>query len=199
MESNNTQGGSILKNLPQTQAALKRREQLQEALVALMRTKGYAQTTVTDICREAGIPRRTFYHYFDSKETVLHSVIENMLSECSLQVMLEFDQGFEVMKDSLIRNFRYWQGPARKKLELLLDNGLSGEMMQCALHWLESEHLGPPQRPAVTEKELEIITMVGTSGFFTLLMYWRRNNYRETPEEMADFAMRVLSEPLFPH
>ena len=41
--------------------------------------------------------------------------------------------------------------------------------------------------------------MVGCSGFFTLLMYWRRNNYRESPEEMADFAMQVLSEPLFPH
>ena len=56
MESDNTQGGSILENLPQTQAALKRRTLLEEALVALMRTKGYAQTTVTDICREAGIP-----------------------------------------------------------------------------------------------------------------------------------------------
>lgn len=188
-----------MKNLPQTQAALKRREQLQEALVALMRTKGYAQTTVTDICREAGIPRRTFYHYFDSKEAVLRAVVESMLNECFLEVMLEFDRGFDVMQDGLVRNFRYWQGEAREKLELLLDNGLSGEMMQCALRWLESEHLGLPRRPGVTEKELEIITMVGTSGFFTLLMYWRRNNYRETPEEMADFAMQVLSEPLFPH
>ena len=121
------------------------------------------------------------------------------IDECFLDVMLEFNRGYEAMKESLVRNFRYWQGEAREKLDLLLDNGLSGEMMQCALHWLESEHLGLPRRPGVTEKELEIITMVGTSGFFTLLMYWRRNDYRETPEEMADFAMQVLSEPLFPH
>ena len=199
MESNNTQGGSILKNLPQTQPALKRRAQLEAALLALMRTRGYAQITVTDICREADIPRRTFYHYFDCKEAVLRAVVESMLNECFLEVMLEFNRGYEVMKESLIRNFRYWQGEAREKLDLLLDNGLSGEMMQCALRWLESERLGLLHRPGLTEKELEIITMVGTSGFFTLLMYWRRNNYRETPEEMADFAMQVLSEPLFPH
>lgn len=188
-----------MKKLPQTQPALKRRSQLQEALLAAMRAKGYAQTTVTDICREADIPRRTFYHYFDCKETVLRAVVESMLNECFWEVMLEFDRGYEAMKESLVRNFRYWQGEAREKLDLLLDNGLSGEMMQCALQWLESEHLGLPHRPGVTEKELEIITMVGTSGFFTLLMYWRRNNYRESPEEMADFAMQVLSEPLFPH
>ena len=188
-----------MEKLPQTQAAQKRRSQLEAALLALMRTKGYTQTTVTDICREADIPRRTFYHYFDSKEAVLRAVVESMLNECFLEVMLEFDRGYDAMRDGLVRNFRYWQGEAREKLDLLLDNGLSGEMMQCALRWLESEHLGLPRRPGVTEKELEIITMVGTSGFFTLLMYWRRNDYRETPEEMADFAMQVLSEPLFPH
>ena len=188
-----------MRNLPQTQPALKRRAQLEAALLALMRTRGYAQITVTDICREADIPRRTFYHYFDSKEAVLRAVVESMLNECFWEVMLEFDRGYEVMKESLVRNFRYWQGEAREKLDLLLGNGLSGEMMQCALHWLESEHLGLPHRPGVSDKELELITMVGCSGFFTLLLYWRRNNYRETPEEMADFAMRVLSEPLFPH
>ena len=188
-----------MEKLPQTQAALKRRELLEEALLELMRTKGYAQTTVTDICRAADIPRRTFYHYFDCKEAVLHAVVKNMLTDCCLEVMLEFNQGFEVMHESLIRNFRYWQGAAREKLDLLLDNGLSGEMMQCALHWLESEGLILPQRPGMSEKELEILTMVGTSGFFALLMYWRRNEYRETPEKMAEFAIRALSEPLFPH
>ena len=188
-----------MEKLPQTQAALKRRELLEEALLELMRTKGYAQTTVTDICRAAGIPRRTFYHYFDCKESVLRAVVENMLNECCLEVMLEFNQGFEVMHESLIRNFRYWQGPAREKLDLLLDNGLSGEMMQCVLHWLESERIGSSPRPGMSQKELEILTMVGSSGFFTLLMYWRRNEYRESPEKMAEFAIRVLSEPLFPH
>ena len=191
--------GSILEKLPHTQATQERRGQLEHALLELMRTKGYAQTTVTDICRMADIPRRTYYHYFDCKESLLHALVENMLCECNLAVMLEFDQGLDVMRESLIRNFRYWQGSAREKLDLLLDNGLSGEMMQCALRWLETERIGPSLRPGMSQKELEILTMVGTSGFFTLLMYWRRNEYQETPEKMAEFAIRVLSEPLFPH
>lgn len=188
-----------MEKMPQTAAAQKRRALLEEALVKLMRTKGYVQTSVMDVCRAAGIPRRTFYHYFDCKEALLRAVVEDMLTSCNLEVMLEFDRGFDVMKEGLIRNFRYWKGPAREKLDLLLDNGLSGEMMQCALHWLESERIGPTRSQGMSEKELEIITMVGVSGFFTLLMYWRRNEYRETPEEMAELAIRVLSQPLFPH
>ena len=188
-----------MEKLPQTQAAQKRRELLERALLELMRTRGYAQTTVTDICRAAGIPRRTFYHYFDCKEAVLRSVVENMLLECSLEVMLEFDRGFDAMRESLIRNFRYWQGDAREKLDLLLDNGLSVEMMRCALRWLATERISLPRRPGVSEEEVEIFTMLGISGFFTLLMYWRKNGYRETPEKMAEISMQFLSEPLFPH
>ena len=185
-------------NLPHTQAAQKRRKQLMDALLELMRAKGYAQTTVADICREASIPRRTFYHYFDCKEAVVDAVIEDMLSECFLAVLLEFDRGYEVMRESLIRNFQYWMGPARWKMDLMLDNGLSGDMTRCALHWLETHHMSVLRRPGMSNKELEIVTMVGTSGFFTLLMYWRRNNYRETPEEMAEYALWILSKPLYP-
>ena len=183
--------------LPHTQTARKRRVLLEETLMVLMQRKGYAQTTVTDLCREAGIPRRTFYHYFDSKEDVLYAVIENMLSECSLEVMLEFNSGYDALMESLIRNFQYWMGPARWKMDLMLDNGLSGDMTRCALHWLETHHRSVLRRPGMTSKEIEIAAMVGISGFFTLLIYWRKNDYRETPEEMADFASWILAKPLF--
>ena len=100
-----------MEKLPQTQASLQRRELLEEALLTLMQRKGYAQTTVTDLCREAGIPRRTFYHYFDCKEDVLHAVVEHMLIECNLEVMLDINSGLEALQKSLIRNFQYWMGP----------------------------------------------------------------------------------------
>lgn len=129
---------------------------------------------------------------------MVDAAIEDMLSKCFLAVLLEFDRGYEVMWESLIRNFRYWEGPARQKLDLLLENGLSGEILRCALRWLDRERLMPARRPGMSVKELEIVTMVGTSGFFTLLMYWRRNNYRETPKEMAEYALWILSNPLYP-
>ena len=176
---------------------VQKQQLLEEALLELMQTKGYAQTTVTDICRVAGIPRRTFYHYFDCKEAVVRAVMKNMLYECDLEVLLEFGRGFDVMQEGLVRNFQYWKGPGRRKLDLIMENGLSGEMTRCALQWLEMERIGLPRRADVSEKDLRIFSMVGTSSFFTLLAYWRRNEYRESPEEMAQYATRVLAEPLF--
>jgi AcrR family transcriptional regulator len=40
--------------------------------MALWRTKGFEGTTVTDICKAAGVSKALFYVYFSRKEDVLH-------------------------------------------------------------------------------------------------------------------------------
>ena len=47
---------------------------LVQAAMALWRTNGYANTTVADICRAAGVSKALFYFYFPRKEDVLFDV-----------------------------------------------------------------------------------------------------------------------------
>ncbi|MGE2715364.1 TetR/AcrR family transcriptional regulator [Mycolicibacterium litorale] len=47
---------------------------LVQAAMALWRTKGYADTTVADICTAAGVSKALFYFYFPRKEDVLFEV-----------------------------------------------------------------------------------------------------------------------------
>src|ERR1700752_3457810 len=49
---------------------------LVKAAMALWRTNGYANTTVADICRAAGVSKALFYFYFPRKEDVLFDVSE---------------------------------------------------------------------------------------------------------------------------
>ena len=61
----------------QRRAALKQKRShatqrsLVHAAVALWRTNGYANTTVADICRAAGVSKSLFFFYFPRKEDVL--------------------------------------------------------------------------------------------------------------------------------
>ncbi|MFE9327330.1 TetR/AcrR family transcriptional regulator [Nocardia sp. NPDC006982] len=45
-----------------------------QAAMALWRTKGFADTTVTDICKAAGVSKALFYVYFARREDVLLAV-----------------------------------------------------------------------------------------------------------------------------
>lgn len=59
---------------PEGLRELKRRETLQrisEVGLKLLVAKGYEATTLDEIAAAAGISRRTFFHYFNSKEDIL--------------------------------------------------------------------------------------------------------------------------------
>jgi TetR/AcrR family transcriptional repressor of nem operon len=51
------------------------KEALLQAALHLFRQKGYACTTVDDLCRAAGVTKGSFFHHFASKEDLAQSTI----------------------------------------------------------------------------------------------------------------------------
>jgi len=58
-----------------------RRNEILDAALRLVYSKGYGKMTVQDILDELGISKGAFYHYFDSKANVLEALIERMVVE----------------------------------------------------------------------------------------------------------------------
>ena len=53
-----------------TSQGLERKQQLLDAAARLFADRGYAETRILDICREAGVAKGLFYWYFETKEAV---------------------------------------------------------------------------------------------------------------------------------
>jgi AcrR family transcriptional regulator len=58
-----------------------RRGRLLAAALELYGTAGYNPTTITDVCRAAGVAPAHFYELFDSREGLLRSVYDGIVSE----------------------------------------------------------------------------------------------------------------------
>ena len=175
-----------------TEYAVQKKVLLEKSLLNLMLQQPYKEISVTDICREVGIPRRTFYHYFECKEEVLDSMIENLMQQCFLNVMFDLHIGMAHMKESFVRIFRFWEGDNRTKLDALIRNGLESRLMTWSLQFIQAERIGILSKSDLDPKLVEIGLMVGTTDFFSLLFYWSRNGYQETPEQMAEYTIWVL-------
>lgn len=180
-----------------TDFSAQRKELLEHSLLALMETVPYRDITVKDICQKAGIPRRTFYHYFGSKEDALDSLVESMMLQCYLDILFDVHQRVERMQHSFIRVFQFWEGDNRRKLDLLMKNGLESQLLAHAMKWVRSEDIGIFQYGTMDPKTLDIGIMVGITGFFSLLFHWSRGGYRESPEEMAAYAVKVMPQAFF--
>lgn len=57
-----------------------RPEEILDAALMLFSEKGFAATRMTDVARQAGISKGTLYLYFDSKEMLLRSVVQEFIT-----------------------------------------------------------------------------------------------------------------------
>jgi TetR/AcrR family transcriptional regulator, transcriptional repressor for nem operon len=57
--------------------AIPARKRLLDAALHEFRTRGYAATTVDDLCRAAGVSKGAFFHHFASKEALALAAVEH--------------------------------------------------------------------------------------------------------------------------
>ena len=61
-----------------TSQGTERKQQLLDAAARLFADRGYAETRILDICREAGVAKGLFYWYFETKEAVFRDLAADL-------------------------------------------------------------------------------------------------------------------------
>src|SRR5947199_10224002 len=64
-----------------------RRNEILDVAQRLIYARGYEQMTIQDILDDLQISKGAFYHYFDSKQTLLEALVERM-GEGAVQLLL---------------------------------------------------------------------------------------------------------------
>ncbi len=62
-----------------------RREQIQDAALRVFAQKGFANVSNRDIAQEAGITTGLIYYYFEKKEALLQTILEERLRGANQQ------------------------------------------------------------------------------------------------------------------
>ncbi|MFW6080979.1 MAG: TetR/AcrR family transcriptional regulator [Desulfosalsimonas sp.] len=70
----------------------KRKEQILECAKKLFAAHGYYSTQISDIIREAGVARGTFYRYFTNKKDIFVTLLENYYQRWIYEISLEAHQ-----------------------------------------------------------------------------------------------------------
>ncbi len=102
--------------------ALQSQRMIARAMMALIREKPYAQITVSELCRTAGISRQTFYSLFTSRENVM--VFTLQAGACESPEIATPERGSdrrEVLR-GLCRAYSEYMLENRDLIKLLVDN-----------------------------------------------------------------------------
>jgi AcrR family transcriptional regulator len=88
-------------------AHLSKRNEILDCAQRLIYTTGYEQMSIQEICTFLGISKGAFYHYFDSKPSLLEALL-NRTSQQAVEII------FPILEDPTL--------PALKKLEKFYEN-----------------------------------------------------------------------------
>jgi AcrR family transcriptional regulator len=162
-----------------------------------MKSSDYEEISISDLCDQLQIPRKSFYRYFSSKDSALHALIDHtqMLYEMK-NLHTPSGKGRSARKE-LESYFRFWQDQ-RQLLDALERSGLSGVLVQRAIEYALSE--GNIRRPLAYQTmlgEQEYAIMFGICGLMTMMVQWHHDGYAVPVEQIAAVAERVLTKPLF--
>jgi AcrR family transcriptional regulator len=99
-----------------------RRDLFVDAAMQLIQTKGYEQLSIADVLAATDASKGAFYHYFDSKESLLSAVIDR-ISDAALADVgpVAFDPGLSAIEQfgRLLTSIAGWKN-ARKELMLAI-------------------------------------------------------------------------------
>ena len=84
-----------------TEESSRRQRALEQGLLNILGTVPYAKITLTDLCRQLQIPRKTFYRYFPSKEAYAAGGYEARSSNFRPQVSDRIVEGAKALLTEL--------------------------------------------------------------------------------------------------
>ncbi|MFN3920444.1 MAG: TetR/AcrR family transcriptional regulator [Methylohalobius sp.] len=77
------------------------RDEIMQAALKLVTEKGYFNTSIADICKQADVSTGTIYHYFKTKESIVDALFQDVLQNLSdsiEEIRTKTDHTFERLR-----------------------------------------------------------------------------------------------------
>lgn len=185
--------------LCKTEQSAARQRQLEEGLLLTMAAMRYEDITVSDLCERIGVPRKTFYRYFDSKDGALHALLDHTLMQYEGFNAVYLSGEARTLQRELEQFFQFWV-LHKDLLDALDKSDISGMLIERAISHALSDTVMPKRFLPKDSLEMQKhITMFGVCGLMSMVLTWHHDGYPQSAAQMARVAARLIGQPLFPN
>lgn len=167
---------------------------LQEGLLRLLEVKSLDSISVTELCRESGINRATFYNHYGSPQELLTDLEKRMTQE--LKEAIGTPQTAEEIILHTEHVCTFFQEHSRTILTLHrchsdadLRDALYALNQNFQLYRLKSNYTG-----SMDPNSLHLVSVFFYFGCYYIMLEWLERELPLTPKEVADLMIRIASD-----
>ena len=176
-----------------TEESAHRQRQLEQYLLELMADHPYSNITIGQICDLAGVSRKSFYRYFDSKDGCLHALLDHVIMDGNAYYINAEDNSPPAF---CIRIFEYWhrQTPL---LDALEKNGQSLQLLQRIIRYILKEEPEYARYMNINNNSVMEHVVFTVSGVMGLVLKWHHEGYQKTAEQMGELLYQLTQNRKF--
>lgn len=179
--------------------SIRARQAFHQALIDLLKKKTFQKISVTDIARQAGLARHTFYNHYETKEELLNSIIDSILNElfvyaAELDITLgSTDVDPEVNQKIAVKFFQIWQENTEivKILDSVdIDRLLIKRMKESFTNYFD-QHSGA-RALTIEPALLQYLISFNAYAAIGILNQWLEDGMQYPPEVMGEFLHHFI-------
>jgi AcrR family transcriptional regulator len=185
--------GKMVRSKSTDPRSVRARNAFREALKALLKKKTFSKISVTEICNEAGLARHTFYNHYESKEALLNSILDGVLTEyfSGAADWNIFIDDPERQKEVAIRFFEVWEKHSDIIDLLCLENFDQLLINRLVVQFQDFyDRALVPGTSAATDQFAKYIIRFNAYAFVGFLRQWIEDDMKYSAElvgELADY------------
>ena len=181
--------------VPGSTTAYRRQKQIEECLFENLLQRPYPSVSISDLCHQLGISRKSFYNYFPDKDSCFRCLVSRKIRSCILH--LTADLPVNASEEEVIASYlTYWK-EEKSLLDIIVRNNLLSVVRDQCIYFLQEEDqtilpfLNTPQLKA------DLFVLAGFVNIqITLILQWYLQNFSTPLEEMVRTYQRLLYQPL---
>ena len=171
---------------------------IHQAFIELVNEKRYEDITIQDILDKSHISRSTFYSHFKTKEELLVNISDKIFEHVFTKTLEEettHDFSKEAVYDYkhlVIHLFYHIQDEKELFKGLFKSNGINiylNELRTQLTFFVNSYYNNYPINSTLP---IELRKTIVIEIFITILNYWIKNDFKETPEEIGEYYIECL-------
>ena len=181
--------------VPGSATAYRRQKQIEECLFENLLQRPYPSVSISDLCHQLGISRKSFYNYFPDKDSCFRAIISRKIHTCILRLTTDLPE--KATDEEVIAFYlSYWK-EEKGLFDIITRNNLLYLLMDQCISFLRDEDqsilpfLDTPQLQADS-----YILSAFVSVQVTLILQWYFLNFSTPLEEMVRTYQRTIYQPL---
>ncbi|MBO7251945.1 MAG: TetR/AcrR family transcriptional regulator [Oscillospiraceae bacterium] len=181
--------------VPGSATAYRRQKQIEECLFDNLLQRPYPSVSISDLCHQLGISRKSFYNYFPDKDSCFRAIISRKIHTCILRLSTELPE--KATDEEVIAFYlSYWK-EEKGLFDIITRNNLLYLLMDQCISFLRDEDqsiLPFLDTPQLQSDSYVLSAFVSVQ--ITLILQWYFQNFSTPLEEMVRTYQRIVYQPL---